>query len=76
MDPGVMVAEQEGDLEVSAEDPPVQAGGEEVPRRKVQVCPFWSSRAVEEATLRAMRPEGLPQIPDTVSPQKVHMEDA
>ncbi|CAJ1339003.1 unnamed protein product, partial [Effrenium voratum] len=48
---GVMVAEQEGDLEVSAEDPPVRAGGEEVP-------------------------EGLPQIPDTVSPQKENMEDA
>ena len=31
---------------------------------------------MEEATLRAMRPEGLPQIPDTVGPQKENMEDA
>ncbi|CAJ1366855.1 unnamed protein product, partial [Effrenium voratum] len=76
MDAGVMVAEQEGDLEVSAEDPPLQAGGEKEPRKKVEVNPFWSSRAVEEATLRAMRPEGLPPIPDTVSPQKENMEDA
>ena len=61
----VMVAEREGDLEVLAEDPPLRAGGEEVPLRKVQVNPFRSSRAVEEATLRAMRPEGLPQTPDS-----------
>ena len=33
--------------------------------------PFWSSRAVGEAELNAMRPEGLPKVPDTGSSRKV-----
>lgn len=48
MDAGVMVAEQEGDLEVSVEDPALHAGEErEAPRQEVEINPFWSSRAVE-----------------------------
>ena len=67
-----MVAEADGDLPLQEEE----RGGE--PRRgqrqEVDVNPFWSSRAVDAARLRAMRPEGLPKVPDTVSPQKVETE--
>ena len=39
-------------------------------RQEVDVNPFWSSRAVDAARLKAMRPEGLPKVPDTVSPRR------
>ena len=68
-----MVAELEGELpEPREEEGPPHAGGER--RQRVSVNPFWSSRAVGEAELNAMRPEGLPKVPDTGSYRKVGKE--
>ena len=65
---GIMVAELEGELpEPREEEGPPHAGGER--RQRVSVNPFWSSRA-----LNAMRPEGLPKVPDTGSSRKVGKE--
>ena len=70
---GIMVAELEGDLpEPREEEGPPHAGGER--RQRVSVNPFWSSRAVGEAELNAMRPEGLPKVPDTGSSRKAEKE--
>ena len=67
---GIMVAEPEGELpEPREEEGPPHAGGER--RQRVSVNPFWSSRAVGEAELNAMRPEGLPKVPNTGSSRKV-----
>ena len=67
---GIMVAELEGELpEPREEEGPPHAGGER--RQRVSVNPFWSSRAVGEAELNAMRPEGLPKVPDTGSSRRL-----
>ena len=74
MDPGVLVAEPDGEVELQEEGHPGDAGRQEHRQRRVEVNPFWSSRAVGEAELNAMRPAGLPKVPDTVSAQKVRKE--
>lgn len=68
-DPGIMVAELEGEVH-EQEDPAGRAGEGQ---RRVEVIFVWSSRAVTEAELNARRPEGLPKIPDA-SPRKVERE--
>ena len=71
---GTMVAEADGDLPLHEEERGGEPQQERGQRQVVDVNPFWSSRAVEAARLRAMRPDGLPKVPDTVSPQKVETE--
>ena len=57
---GIVVAEAEGELE---NGPP--HAGEEAQERRVDISPFWSQRARDEAALRASRPSGLPPVPGT-----------
>ena len=56
---GIVVAEAEGELE----EVPPHAG--EAQGRRVEVNPFWSQRARDEAALKASRPSGLPPVPGT-----------
>ena len=75
LDPGIMVAELEGQIERTPEEESHPGAGEiregrdargrpgETGERRVDVNPFWSQRAVDEAYLQAMRPEDLPKVP-------------
>ena len=80
---GIMVAELEGEIEgiVEEENPragefvkrrdaggrPGEAGEHRVGEPRLDVNPFWSQRAVDEAHLQAIRPEDLPKFPGSRS---------